>query len=73
MKQTLVLGAVLVALTLLSGCASSGSSRYSAERKFVVDQVYMDAVDRASRQSGVRVTWVNPPTKRAPIEDDTSN
>ncbi len=73
MKQSFVLGAVSAALLLLSGCANSGSSRYVKEHKFVVDQEYVNAVDHASRQAGVRVTWVNPPTKRVPVDGDTSN
>ncbi|HPG94974.1 MAG TPA: hypothetical protein PLR28_10510 [Dokdonella sp.] len=60
-------------LMVLPGCASNGNSRYAAEKKFVVDQDYVDAVNEASRRNGVRVTWVNPPTRRAPIDGDTSN
>lgn len=70
MKQTLVLGAISALLLLLSGCASSRDTRFANERKFVIDQEYVDAVDYASRQAGVRVTWVNPPTKRVPVDGD---
>jgi uncharacterized protein YcfL len=65
--------AVAVVLLVLPGCASNSGSRFAKEEKFVVDQAYVDAVNYASRQSGVRVTWVNPPTKRVPIDGDTSN
>lgn len=62
--------AAALSLVVLCGCASSGSSRYAKEYKYVVDQEYVNAVDYASRQNGVRVTWVNPPTKRVPVKDD---
>lgn len=73
MKQTLVLGATTLALLMLSACASSGGSRYGAEQRIVVDQAYVDAVDHASRRAGVRVMWINPPTKRVPVDDDVGN
>ena len=73
MKQIFVLSVISGALLLLSGCASSGDTRYATVQKFVVDQQYVDAVNYASRQAGVRVTWVNPPTKRVPVGGDTSN
>ena len=73
MKQTFVLGTVLIVLLLLSGCANSGYTRYATKQKIVVDQQYVDAVNHASRQAGVRVTWVNPPTKRVQAEGDPAN
>lgn len=73
MKQTFGLAAVSLALLLLSGCASNASSRYATEQKFVVDQHYVDAVNHANRQAGVRVTWVNPPTKRAALGSERDN
>jgi hypothetical protein len=54
----------------LSGCASDGGSRYAHKKKFVVDDEYVAAVNYVSRQSGVRVTWVNPPVKLAEEADD---
>jgi ABC-type oligopeptide transport system substrate-binding subunit len=65
--------AVAVVLMVLPGCASNSGSRYASEKKYVVDQAYVNAVNYASRQSGVRVTWVNPPTKRVPVDGDASN
>jgi hypothetical protein len=65
--------AVAVVLLVLPGCASNSGSRYAKEEKFVVDQAYVDAVNKVSRQTGVRVTWVNPPTRRVPVDGDTSN
>ncbi len=73
MKHNFVLGAGSVVLLLLSGCASNGSSRYTTEQKFVVDQYYVDAVNHASRQAGVHVTWVNPPTKRVALGSERDN
>ena len=61
--------AAAVFLVVLCGCASSGNSRY-ADEKFVVDQEYVQAVNHMSRQSGVRVTWINPPTKRVAVDSD---
>ncbi len=55
-------------LVVLCGCASNGS-RYANEDKFVIDQEYVNAVNYASRQNGVRVTWVNPPTRRVPVDE----
>ena len=60
--------AAAVLILVLAGCASNGSSRFAKEEKFVVDQAYVDAVNQVSRQTGVRVTWVNPPTKRVPAD-----
>lgn len=68
MNRTVSCAAALF-LVILSGCASGGDSRYAREYKFVVDQEYVNAVDYASRQNGVRVTWVNPPTKRVPADE----
>jgi hypothetical protein len=65
--------AVAVVLLVLPACASNSGSRYAKEEKFVVDQAYVDAVNKVSRQTGVRVTWVNPPTRRVPVDGDTSN
>lgn len=58
-------------LVVLGGCASNGSSRFANnENKFEIDQEYVNAVNTLSRQNGVRVTWVNPPTKRAGAKED---
>ena len=72
MKSSFVFGATSAALLLLSACASN-SSRYSLERRFDVDQQYVDAVNHASRLAGVRVTWVNPPIKRVANEGESGN
>jgi len=72
MKRVMFCAAAVLML-VLPGCASNGNSRFAAESKFVVDQDYVDAVNQTSRQLGVKVTWVNPPTRRVPIEGGTSN
>lgn len=72
MKRSFVFGAISAALLMLSACASN-SSRYSLEQKFDVDQHYVATVNNASRLAGVRVTWVNPPTKRVATEVATDN
>jgi outer membrane murein-binding lipoprotein Lpp len=72
MKKILVLGSVATSLLLMAGCTSS-SSRFVKEDKFEIDHEYVDAVSQAARQMGVRITWVNPPTKRVVEESDISN
>ena len=67
MKRLMVPATALFIL-VLAGCASNGGSRFAKEEKFVVDQAYVDAVNHVSRQTGVRVTWVNPPTQRVPAD-----
>jgi hypothetical protein len=67
MKRLMVPAAAVLVL-VLAGCASNGGSRFAKEEKFVVDQAYVDAVNHVSRQTGVRVTWINPPTKRVPVD-----
>ena len=64
--KRLMVPAAAVFILVLAGCASNGSSRFAKEEKFVVDQEYVDAVNHVSRQTGVRVTWINPPTRRVP-------
>jgi hypothetical protein len=51
-------------LVSLSGCASFAS--LSGEQ-VVPDQAKMERIERASRQAGLRVVWINPPTKRVEI------
>jgi len=61
--------AAVVFLVVLCGCASGGGNRYASEQ-IVVDHEYVQAVNDVSRKSGVRVTWVNPPTKRVPADSE---
>lgn len=66
--KRLLFCAAAICLVVLPGCASTGESRFSNDSKYVVDQDYVDAVNYASRQKGVRVTWVNPPMVRVEKE-----
>ena len=53
---------VLVAATLLAGCASSGSSMaVRGEGYKRADADYVIAVEQMARKRGVRVYWMNPP------------
>lgn len=48
---------------LLAACASTPetASQPGSSASQDVDLVYVEAVNRASRQAGVRVVWINPP------------
>jgi starvation-inducible outer membrane lipoprotein len=49
---------------LLAACASTPrtANRPVAEGSgFAVDAVYVEAVNRASKEAGVTVVWINPP------------
>lgn len=72
MKQVLVLVTVAASVLFLAGCASS-SSRFAKEDKFEIDHEYVAAVSQAGRQLGVRITWVNPPTKRVERKSEINN
>lgn len=53
---------VLLAATLLAGCASSGSSMAVRGEGFKhSDADYITAVEQMAKKRGVRVYWVNPP------------
>ena len=54
--------AAVVAVALLAGCASSGSSmavRGDGYKR--TDADYVTAVEQLAKRRGVRVLWVNPP------------
>lgn len=62
----------------LLGCASTGTrsahvapaavdSGAVAEARNVPRAEYMEQVEKLARQQGVRVHWVNPPTKRVSV------
>jgi hypothetical protein len=71
MRATLIVTLFLTA-ALSAGCAITGASGASAsanaqrqpKEHIVVDTEKMAAVDRAARQTGIAVHWVNPPVKR---------
>ncbi len=54
---------------VLTGCASSSMVKTEtpqhAPQKISLDKDYVGAVNTLARQRGVRVTWVNPPTRRS--------
>lgn len=59
---------VLVVLVFLSGCASTGSSRFTESRN-IVDNGKIALVDEIALRRGVQTTWVNPPTKRVALAE----
>jgi hypothetical protein len=71
MRASLIVTLFLTA-ALSAGCAATGaSSRFPSasaphqpKERVVVDSDKMAAVDRAARQTGIAVHWVNPPVKR---------
>lgn len=58
-RSILPVAAALTAVAWLGGCASFEASVQS----HVIDQEKVVAVNQAAARSGVRVIWVNPPTK----------
>lgn len=62
---------VAVVLMILPGCASTGSSKYGARQKVVVDQEYVNKVEAISLRRRTQVTWINPATKRVANEPET--
>ncbi len=54
---------------VLAGCASSSMVKTEAPQhapqKITLDKDYVGAVNMVARQRGVRVTWINPPTRRS--------
>lgn len=72
MKQILVLSALATSILLLAGCSSS-SSRFAKKDKFEIDHEYVAAVSHAGRQQGVRITWINPPTKKVESKSEIND
>ncbi len=64
---------IAVFLMVLPGCASNARSHYANNQRIVVDEQYVNEVNNVSRKTGVSVTWVNPPTRRVPVEGDSGN
>lgn len=60
--RTTLMATILLAATV-AGCSTAAPPRQSKER-VVVDTDKMVAVDKAARETGVTVHWVNPPVKR---------
>lgn len=68
---------VAVVLMVLSGCASSGSNQFTnntrTNTRIVVDQQYVNQVNADSQRIFANIIWINPPTRRVPVEGDTSD
>jgi uncharacterized lipoprotein YajG len=70
-------GCTIIALMLLGGCATTReqsavarSDAPVAQASNVLDNAYINRVEREARKDNVDVQWVNPPTKRD--DSDTS-
>lgn len=48
---------------LLAGCASTPATAGRKPHALDADARYVESVNRASRRSGVKVYWLNPPTE----------
>lgn len=48
----------------LGACASTDSARMSSKSTISNDVAYIVAVEKAAKEAGVGVVWVNPPQKR---------
>lgn len=53
----------VLASVLLAGCATTPATVGKKPHALDADARYVDSVTRASRQSGVKVYWLNPPTE----------
>lgn len=65
--------AIAAVLMVLPACATDGRSQFARNERIVVDAQYVNEVNIASRNTGVNVTWVNPPTKRVPLDSNSDN
>lgn len=64
MNAARTLAPLALASLLLAACAShpqTASRPAGSGSDATVDATYVDAVNRASRLSGVKVVWINPP------------
>ena len=58
-------GLAALSLVLVAGCASNDQAIRTVDPKDLsADQAYVAAVEQASRRAGVRVVWINPPTRK---------
>lgn len=60
----IAIAAILLAVTTGVGCSSASPTRQSNER-VVIDTDRVAQVEKVARETGVDVTWINPPRKRA--------
>lgn len=69
MKTIASVAGICLSVLLATGCATD-PNRYSKTvapaqpGKVVVNGRYVNAVERAARQRGTRVVWINQPTRR---------
>lgn len=56
--------ALVAAALLLGGCATTDSASLAGTSTIKRDMAYIVAVEKAAKEAGVGVVWVNPPTER---------
>ena len=52
------------AALLLGGCATTDSASMAGKSSIKRDVAYIIAVEKAAKEAGVGVVWVNPPMER---------
>lgn len=57
----------LLCLCLSAGLCACGSLGPSAQPRTEVDAAKMAAVERAAVRGGVKVYWIQPPTRAVPV------
>lgn len=58
-------GLAALSLVLAAGCASNDQAVRTVDPKQLdADQAYMAQVEASGRKAGVRVVWINPPTRK---------
>lgn len=58
-------GLAALSLALVAGCASNDQAiRIVDPKQLGADEAYMATVEQASRKAGVRVVWINPPSRK---------
>ena len=64
MKSTIATCLFALSMLMLGGCSTMHDQSSMSQVRSVDDQDYVARVDRAARDRGVTVRWVNPPQKR---------
>ena len=58
-------GLAALSLVLVAGCATNDQAIRTVDPKQLdADAAYMAQVEASSRKAGVRVVWINPPTRK---------
>ncbi|WP_338846638.1 hypothetical protein V8J88_23125 [Massilia sp. W12] len=67
MRKVCIAGAAVLALTVLSGCGTTGAGVAGAEAGYDsnVDKAQVAALETVAKQRGVRIYWMQYPTKPA--------